>query len=84
MLIIILSSLFVLLVGWASVELVGDLADVPSGLEALPKPVLPDFSAIPLLIGGAIAAAVVGLAEGSGAGAATMGTAAERARKQAK
>jgi SulP family sulfate permease len=68
-LIIVLSSLFVLLVGWATVELVGDLADVPSGLEALPKPVLPDLSAIPLLIGGAIAAAVVGLAEGSGVGA---------------
>jgi len=69
-LIIVLSALFVLLVGWASVELVGDIADVPSGLEALPKPVLPDLSSIPLLIGGAIAAAVVGLAEGSGAGAA--------------
>jgi SulP family sulfate permease len=70
-LIIVLSSLFVLVLGWGVfVELVGDIAEVPSGFEALPKPVLPDFSAIPLLIGGAIAAAVVGLAEGSGAGAA--------------
>ena len=68
-LIIVLSSIFVLLVGWASVEIVGDIADVPTGLAALPKPVLPDFSAIPYLITAAIAAAVVGLAESSGAGA---------------
>jgi sulfate permease, SulP family len=68
-LIIVLSSLFVFLVGWASVELVGDIADVPRGLEALPTPVLPDFSAIPALLTAAIAAAVVGLAESSGVGA---------------
>lgn len=69
-LIIVLSSLFVFLVGWASVELVGDIADVPRGLEALPTPpVLPDFGAIPALLTAAIAAAVVGLAESSGVGA---------------
>jgi SulP family sulfate permease len=68
-LIIFLSSIFVLLVGWATVELVGDIADVPQGLEALPTPVLPDFSAIPALLTAAIAAAVVGLAESSGSGA---------------
>lgn len=68
-LIIVLSSLFVLLVGWTTVELVGDIADVPSGLAALPTPVLPDFSAIPALMTAAIAGAVVGLAESSGVGA---------------
>jgi SulP family sulfate permease len=56
-LIILLSSLFVVIVGWATVELVGDIADVPQGLDALPKPTLPDFSMLPLLIAPAIAAA---------------------------
>jgi SulP family sulfate permease len=69
-LIILLSSLFVLIVGWVSVELVGDIAEVPSGLDAVPRPVLPDLSLIPALMAGAIAAAVVGLAEGSGVGSA--------------
>jgi SulP family sulfate permease len=69
-LIILLSSLFVLIVGWVSVELVGDIAEVPSGLEAVPRPVLPDLSLLPALMAGAIAAAVVGLAEGSGVGSA--------------
>jgi SulP family sulfate permease len=68
-LIIILSSVFVFLAGWTTVELVGDIADVPRGLEALPTPVLPDFSAIPALLTAAVAAAVVGLAESSGVGA---------------
>ena len=68
-LIIFLSSAFVFLVGWATVELVGDIADVPRGLAALPTPVLPDFSLIPALMTAAIAAAVVGLAESSGVGA---------------
>jgi SulP family sulfate permease len=52
------------------VEVVGDIAQVPHGLSALPKPVLPDFQAAPLLLSGAFAAAVVALAESSGAGAA--------------
>jgi len=69
-LIIILAGLFVWIIGWASVELVGDIADVPHGLDALPTPVLPDFSLIPALLIPAIAAAVVGLAESSGVGAA--------------
>ena len=69
-LIILMSSLFVVIVGWATVELVGDIADVPQGLDALPKPTLPDFSMLPLLIAPAIAAAVVGLAESSGVGSA--------------
>jgi SulP family sulfate permease len=69
-LVILLSSIFVLIVGWSSVVLVGDIAEVPSGLEAVPKPVLPDLSLIPALLAGAVAAAVVGLAEGSGVGSA--------------
>ena len=69
-LVILLSSIFVLIAGWASVELVGDIAEVPSGLDAVPTPVLPDLSLIPALMAGAIAAAVVGLAEGSGVGSA--------------
>ncbi|MDX1437873.1 MAG: solute carrier family 23 protein [Anaerolineales bacterium] len=69
-LIIILASIFVYLVGWGTVELVGDIAEVPSGFAAIPTPVLPDFSAIPMLVTAAVAAAVVGLAEASGTGAA--------------
>lgn len=69
-LVIILASLFILIVGWDDVQLVADIASVPSGLAALPRPVLPDLSLVPVLIGGALAAAVVGLAESSGIGAA--------------
>ena len=69
-LVILISSVFVLIVGWTSVVLVGDIAEVPSGLEAVPRPVLPDLRLIPALLTGAIAAAVVGLAEGSGVGSA--------------
>jgi SulP family sulfate permease len=69
-LVILITTLFVYAVRWDSVELVGEIAQVPSGLAAIPKPVLPLFSAIPLLLTGAIAATVVGLAEGSGVGTA--------------
>ena len=51
-------------------KLVGEIAKVPSGLAAIPKPELPLFSAIPVLLAGAAAATVVGLAEGSGVGTA--------------
>ena len=61
---------FVALVGWDTVQVVGDVAQVPHGLAALPKPVLPDFGAVLLLLPGAFAATVVALAESSGAGAA--------------
>jgi SulP family sulfate permease len=67
---IVAASAFVTLVGWGTVEVVGDIAQVPYGLAALPKPMLPDFRAVPLLLSGAFAAAVVALAESSGAGAA--------------
>jgi SulP family sulfate permease len=52
------------------IERVGDIAEVPSGLDALPQHVLPDLRLVPFLISGAIAATVVGLAESSGVGAA--------------
>jgi len=69
-LIILLATLFMVLAKLEGVELVGDISAVPRGLAAIPKPVLPDISLIPALLGGAIAAAVVGLAESSGIGAA--------------
>jgi SulP family sulfate permease len=69
-LIIILATVFVVLTGWQEVELVGDISAVPSGLAALPRPVLPDLTLVPALLGGTVAAVVVGLAESSGAGAA--------------
>jgi sulfate permease, SulP family len=64
------ASAIVALTGWSMVQVVGDIAQVPHGLAALPKPMLPDFKAVPLLLSGALAAAVVGLAESSGVGAA--------------
>lgn len=69
-LIILIVTLVIILLDVEGIELVGDIAAVPSGLAALPKPVLPDFSLIPALLGGAFAATVVGLAESSGVGAA--------------
>jgi len=68
--IILVATLFMVLTKLEGVELVGDVAELPSGLAAIPKPVMPDLSLIPTLLGGAVAAAIVGLAEGSGIGAA--------------
>jgi SulP family sulfate permease len=67
---IVAALAFVALAGWGMVQVVGDIAQVPHGLSALPKPMLPDFEAVPLLLSGAFAATVVALAESSGAGAA--------------
>ena len=69
-LIIVFATLLVALLGSEGIALVGDIAAVPSGIGALPMPVLPDFGMIPLLLGGAVAATVVGLSESSGVGAA--------------
>jgi len=66
---ILISSLVVYLGGWDQVKVAGDISAVPKGLAALPTPVLPDLKLIPTLLVGAIAAAVVGLAESSGIGA---------------
>ncbi|WP_375689824.1 SulP family inorganic anion transporter [Pseudooceanicola sp. LIPI14-2-Ac024] len=68
--VIVAVSLVVLLPAFASVQTVADIADVPRGLAALPAPILPDFSVVPLLLGGAFAATVVGLSESSGLAAA--------------
>jgi SulP family sulfate permease len=49
------------------VETVGDIASIPN---ALPQPVLPNLSAAPHLVTGAIAVALVALAQAAGIGAA--------------
>jgi len=66
-LIIVIGSVVVLVLSLETVEIVGDFADIP---RALPTPVLPDLSLFPVLAAGAVAAAVVGLAESSGVGSA--------------
>ena len=45
------------------VELVGDIADIPS---SLPAPTLPDFTAIPSLALGSLSVAIVALVQGAG------------------
>ncbi len=52
------------------VETVKDIATIPTGWASLPTPHLPDFSLVPALIPGAIAAAIVGLSEAATVGAA--------------
>ncbi len=69
-LVIVFTTLAVALLGLVGIELVGDIAEVPRGLDALPSFVLPDFTLIPVLLAGAFAATVVGLSESSGVGAA--------------
>ena len=69
-LVIAFAALLVWAAGMESVEITADIAAVPSGLAALPTPVLPDLTLVPLLLGGALAATVVGLSESSGVGAA--------------
>jgi SulP family sulfate permease len=59
---LILMSLVVYLLQ-LSVELVGDIADIPS---SLPAPMLPDFSLIPQLTLGSISVAIVALVQGAG------------------
>jgi SulP family sulfate permease len=56
-------SILTLLLGWTSVELIGDIANIPRGF---PSPVLPDLSLIPTLLPGAFAVAVIGLVQASG------------------
>jgi SulP family sulfate permease len=46
-----------------SVELVGDIADIPN---SLPAPMLPDFSLVPDLMLGSISVAIVALVQGAG------------------
>jgi SulP family sulfate permease len=56
--------------GLDSVQTVGDIASIPTGLDAIPTPHWPDFSLVPELLPAAVAAAIVGLAEASTVGAA--------------
>jgi sulfate permease, SulP family len=63
---LIVASVVVGIVGW-DVEKVGDIGSIPN---ALPHPVLPDWSAAPDLLVGAVAVALVALAQAAGIGAA--------------
>jgi SulP family sulfate permease len=56
--------------GLDSVQTVGDIASIPTGLDAIPTPHWPDFGLVPELLPAAVAAAIVGLAEASTVGAA--------------
>jgi SulP family sulfate permease len=58
------------LLNLTSVETVGDIGHIPTGLAAVPTPHLPDVSLMPTLIPAAIAAAIVGLSEAATVGAA--------------
>jgi len=61
----VLATAALLLLGWDSVQLIGDIADIP---RSLPTPKLPDPSLVPALIGPAIAIAIIGLVQGAGVG----------------
>ncbi len=60
---IVVSSLFVQVVGWSDLATVSDIADIPG---SLPRPVLPPLSVFPALIIPAISLAFVGLVQGAG------------------
>jgi len=60
--VLLLMSVVVFVLG-LNVELVGDIADIPS---SLPAPMLPDFSAIPDLALGSLSVAIVALVQGAG------------------
>ena len=61
----VLATAALLVLGWDSVQLIGDIADIP---RSLPTPKLPDPSLVPALIGPAIAIAIIGLVQGAGVG----------------
>jgi SulP family sulfate permease len=60
---LIVASALVPLLGWDSIALVGDVADIP---DSFPRPVLPAFSAILALVIPALSLAFVGLVQGAG------------------
>ncbi len=60
---IIAASLLPSLFGWGSVALVSDIAAIEGGF---PKPVLPDFLTVPMLIVPALSLAAIGLIQGAG------------------
>ena len=59
----VVASLFAFALGLDSVALVGDIADIP---RSIPLPNLPDLSYIPVMLGSAIAIAIIGLVQGAG------------------
>ena len=63
MLALIGSSALVMVLGWTHVEVIKDIATIPSGF---PRPVLPDLSLIPAMLPGAIAVGIIGLVQASG------------------
>ena len=58
------------LLGLDSVQTVGDIASIPTGLDAVPTPHLPNLGLAPELLPAAVAAAIVGLSEAATVGAA--------------
>jgi SulP family sulfate permease len=65
--VLILGTLVVKLLHLPAVELVGNVAHIPSGL---PAPVIPDIHSIPKLALGSVAVALVALTQGAGIGSA--------------
>ena len=61
----LLASLLPLLLGWDTVTLVGDVAEIP---RSLPTPKLPDLALIRDLVAPAVAICVIGLTQGAGVG----------------
>jgi len=59
----VIGSAAVLILGWSSVEEVGDIADITGGL---PGVTLPDLSLVLGLIPGALALSLIGLIQGAG------------------
>jgi SulP family sulfate permease len=57
------SSVLVFVLGWTHVEVIKDIATIPSGF---PRPVLPDLSLITAMLPGAIAVGIIGLVQASG------------------
>ena len=62
---IIIGSAVAYLLDLQSVQVVGDIADIP---RSLPIPTLPQLSLVPEMLGPAIAVAIIGLVQGAGVG----------------
>jgi sulfate permease, SulP family len=60
---ILLASAATLVLGWDTVQLVGDVAEIPKGLPSLS---LPDLGMVPSLLIPAFSLAIIGLVQGAG------------------
>ncbi|MFC2053828.1 SulP family inorganic anion transporter [Chloroflexota bacterium] len=58
-----IASALVIILGWSSVEVVGDIAQISGGLPSL---ALPDISLVPKLIVPALSVGIIGLIQGAG------------------